>query len=174
MNDVLVLVDVLNHFEHEDGDSLRGSFHKRVPNLVQALDQARGQGTPVVFVNDHGGSWSADRSALIQRALSGPGGEDVISVLPRDDEPLLVKARYSAFDHTPLMLLLEELGTDRLLLGGMATEGCVVQTGIDGRELGFKVTILTAACATADEEREEVALRYAEQVAGIHLAQRRP
>jgi nicotinamidase-related amidase len=41
---------------------------------------------------------------------------------------------------------------------------CVVQSAIDARELGFKVTILAGACATTDEELERLAFEYAERV----------
>ncbi|HWJ32122.1 MAG TPA: isochorismatase family protein, partial [Gaiellaceae bacterium] len=88
---------------------------------------------------------------------------------PHPTEPLLIKPRYSAFDHTPLELLLRDLNAERILLVGGSTEGCIVQSGIDARELGFKVTILTSGCLTVDEAREEIALRYAREVAGIHV-----
>jgi nicotinamidase-related amidase len=170
MKDVLILIDVLNDFEHENGEELHDSFRERLPALVEVLGHARDNGTPVVYVNDHGGSWNADRATLVRRALSGRGGDQISGVVPRSDEPVLIKPRYSAFDHTALEPLLRELEAERLLLVGTATEGCIVQTGIDARELGFKVTILTAACSTVDEAREEIALRYAEEVAGIYLA----
>jgi len=57
-----------------------------------------------------------------------------------------------------------------VLLMGASTEGCVVQSAIDGRERGLKVTILTGACATADESLEQVALAYAERVGGCRLS----
>jgi nicotinamidase-related amidase len=171
VRDVLVVVDVLDDFEHEDGDRLLASFRARLPGLRDALAGARGGGIPVVYVNDVHGRWSADRAAIVRRALDGKGGADVALVAPHRDEPLLLKPRYSAFDHTPLDLVLADLGAERLLLAGATTEGCVVQTGIDARELGFKVTIVTSACATIDEATEQVALRYAEEVAGICLAE---
>jgi nicotinamidase-related amidase len=83
--------------------------------------------------------------------------------------PASSRPRYSAFDHTPLDLILRELGIERLLLGGMSTEGCVAQTTIDARELGFKVTVLASACATIDEQVERVALEYLETVAGAFV-----
>jgi nicotinamidase-related amidase len=103
-------------------------------------------------------------------AERGEGGQLIAAIAPSEQERLIFKPRYSAFDHTPLELLLRELGVERLLLAGGSTEGCIVQSGIDARELGFKITILTCACATVGEEREEIALRYAESVAGIFLA----
>lgn len=169
MNDVLLVIDVLNDFMHDEGDTLLASFRSRAAGLRGALDAARAAAVPVVYVNDNFGDWSGDRAAAVRRALDGRGGDVISFVTPRDDEPLLLKPRYSAFDHTPLALLLEQLGAERLLLTGGSTEGCIVQSGIHARELGYKVTIVTSACATVDEERERVALRYAESVAGIFL-----
>jgi nicotinamidase-related amidase len=167
--DVLVVVDVLNDFEHEDGERLLDSLRARQSGLTDAVEKARANGTPVVYVNDHLGDWSAGRQSLVERAERGKGGGILNVVMPLPSEALLVKARYSAFDHTAQELLLRELGAERILLAGGSTEGCIVQTGIDGRELGFKVTILTSACMTVDESREAVALRYAREVAGIFL-----
>jgi nicotinamidase-related amidase len=48
-----------------------------------------------------------------------------------------------------------------------------VQTAIDAREHGLKITIVADACATTDPELETVALRYAGQVVGAHIAHRR-
>jgi nicotinamidase-related amidase len=58
---------------------------------------------------------------------------------------------------------------DRVILVGAATEGCVVQTAIDARERGLKVSIVVNACATTDHELELTALRYASLVGGAHL-----
>ncbi len=166
----LLLVDVVQTFEHEDGERLLGSFRSRHEGFVAALELARGDELPVVYANDNFGVWDGDAPRLVQSALEGRGGELVEAVAPRSGETCVVKPRYSAFDHTPLELILGELGAERLLLGGMSTEGCVAQTAIDARELGFKVTVLASACATIDEAVERVALEYLEQVAGAVVA----
>lgn len=87
--------------------------------------------------------------------------------MPRDR--VLLKHRYSAFDHTALELLLESLGVERIVLVGAATEGCVVQTALDAREHGLKATIVADACATTGAEIEAIALRYAEEVGRIRV-----
>jgi nicotinamidase-related amidase len=99
----------------------------------------------------------------------GRGGELVAAVAPRDGDRFVVKPRYSAFDHTPLVLILRELEIERLLLAGTATEACVTQTAIDGRELGFKISVLADACATVDERVEKIALDYLESVVGVRI-----
>jgi nicotinamidase-related amidase len=167
--DVLLLVDVLDDFEHEDGTRLLESFAERQPALVDLLDRARGSDTPIVFANDNRGQWDGDVGRLIERALSGSGGALVRDVVPQVGERFVVKPRYSAFDHTPLDLILNDLDCERLVIAGMSTEGCVAQTAIAARELGYKVSIAADACATIDRGHEETALRYLVDVAGVRL-----
>lgn len=170
MRDALVLVDVLQRFEHEDGEALLASYRERVGGMTELLDRARRADTPVVYVNDVDGRWDGDGPGLVRRAVEdGRGGELVADVAPVEGDRLVLKPRYSIFDHTPLVILLRELEVERLLLAGAATEMCVVQSAIDARELGFKVTIVADACATTDEELERLTFEYAERVIGARV-----
>jgi nicotinamidase-related amidase len=169
VRDAFVLVDVVQTFEHEDGETLLESFRARHGGFVESLERARADGLPVIYANDNFGVWDGDAPRLVRDALDGRGGDLVRPVAPREGETFVVKPRYSAFDHTPLELILRELEVERLLLGGLSTEGCVAQSAIGARELGFKVTVLGRACATVDEEVEGVAFRYLEQVAGAFV-----
>jgi nicotinamidase-related amidase len=166
VRDALLLVDVVQRFEHEDGAELLASFRERHGGFVRALERACAEGVPVVYANDNFGIWDGDAPRLVRQALEGRAGELVQAIAPREGETFVVKPRYSAFDHTPLDLILRELEVERVLLGGMSTEGCVAQTAISARELGFKVSVLATACATVDERLERVALEYLEAVAG--------
>lgn len=59
---------------------------------------------------------------LVQCAVETGKGPDVVSALaPVPGDRFLFKARYSAFDHTALDLLLAELECERILLCGAAT-----------------------------------------------------
>ena len=170
MKDALVLVDVINDFRHEDGAELLRSFRERLGALQAAIRQAREREIPVIYANDNEGIWDGDAKRLVRHAVEeGLGGDLVAAVAPEDGDRFIVKPRYSAFDHTPLELILRDLEIERLLLAGTATEGCVVQSAIDGRELGFKISVLTDACATNDERLEQIALEYLEEVVGARL-----
>jgi nicotinamidase-related amidase len=169
LGDALLIVDVISTFDHEDGDALLGVIRERLDGFATAVETARSDGLPVVYVNDDLGRWDGDAPRALQEALAGKGADVVSRLAPREGDRFLFKPRYSAFDHTPLILVLRELGVDRILLSGAATEGCVVQTGIDARELGLKATILADACATNDPELERLALAYAERVVGIFV-----
>jgi nicotinamidase-related amidase len=170
MRDALLVIDVITDFAHDDGERLLASFRRSSVVLARRLREARADGVPVVYVNDGAGMWDWDVASHLGRIVEHtPGGEVVAAVAPRPGEVFLRKPRYSAFDHTPLALVLRELGVERVLLAGAAAEMCIVQTAIDARELGLKVTILAAACAAVDTDDADLALRYAERVVGAHI-----
>jgi nicotinamidase-related amidase len=169
-SDALVLVDVLADFGHEGGAELFAAFQEALPSLRSALGEARSAAVPVVYANDDFGTWAGDRDAVLGEARRRAPQPDLLdAVAPQPDDAFVTKPRYSAFDHTPLDLLLEERGTRRLLLAGTATEMCVAQTAIDAREAGFQVTVLVAACASVDDRNAALALEYLERVAGVRL-----
>jgi nicotinamidase-related amidase len=170
VNDALLLIDLFQQFDHEDGDALLASLRQRLPALEAALGRARADGVPAVYVNDAGDRWDSDAPALVRDALAGPGGDALAGLAPRPGDAFLLKPRYSVFDHTALVILLREREIERLVLVGAATEMCVVQSAIDARELEFKVTILEDACAAVDDEMERLSLTYAERVVGAFVA----
>jgi nicotinamidase-related amidase len=170
VRDVLLLIDVLSPFDHDDGERLAQDFRATAPALIAALSHARDSGIPVVYANDMQDRWDADRAGLIRRAFEGRAGDVVRKVAPVAGEALILKPRYSAFDRTPLQLLLGQLDAERLIMAGTATEMCVAQTAIDARELGHKVTVLTDACASVNHETAETALAYLEGVVGVRMA----
>jgi nicotinamidase-related amidase len=163
------VVDVFNDFGHEDGDRLLESFRERAPNIARVLGTARAAGVPVVYANDERDRWRSDAPGLIREALEAESGELIAPLAPDPGDSVVLKHRYSAFDHTALDVLLSSLQVERVVLVGAATEGCVVQTAIDARERGLKASIVVDACATTDPELERTALRYASLVGGVHL-----
>jgi nicotinamidase-related amidase len=167
--DALLVIDVLDTFDHDDAEGLLDSFRARGETIARAIETAREVGVPVIYVNDDRDRWDSDAPALAREAADGPGGDVIRELLPRPGDHVLLKHRYSAFDHTPLELLLQAKETERVVVVGAATEGCVAQTALDAREHGLKATILADACATADEELEGTALRYARDVGGIRV-----
>jgi nicotinamidase-related amidase len=169
----LLVVDAVSDFDHEDGDALLASFRCRLAGFADVLADARRRDVPVIYANDRHRRWNSDRRSFVEAALAAKGGDVVSVIQPQKDDAFFFKSRYSAFDHTDLALLLEQLDVERLLLIGAATERCLVQTAIDVRELGLQATIIVEACATVDDEMEGLALRYAEDVVGAAVIRNR-
>jgi nicotinamidase-related amidase len=168
--DALLVVDVINDFKHDDGERLLQSFRARASRMAAAIASARASGIPVIYANDDGDRWNSDGPGYVRAVLENGADPNVLrELIPSQGDYFLLKHRYSAFDHTALDILLERLKVDRLCLIGSAAEGCVVQTVIDARELGFKTTIIADACASTDPELEKTALDYAERVVGARI-----
>ena len=168
--DCVLAVDLFTTFDFEQGELLLASLRERSAGFQRALSAARERRLPIVYANDTFGIWTGDASSIVERALRGPGGDVLTELQPRSQDAFVVKPRYSAFDLTPLELVLAELEVERILLLGTATEMCVAQTAIDARERGHKVTVITSACASAEPALERTALAYLESVTGSYLS----
>jgi nicotinamidase-related amidase len=168
MNEALLLVDVLKDFHHEDGDALLESYRRRHPALGALLEEARGNGVPVVYANDHGEH--EDAGAVVREAIEeGKAGELVAAVAPGNGEPVVLKDGYSAFERTGLPGVLDELGVQKVVVAGAATEMCVFQSALDAGRFGLEVVVRGDASATVDPENERIALDYLERVLGLEV-----
>ena len=113
---------------------------------VGALTEAfRGHGLPVVLVNVAGGAPGRTEQPRVRPALS-PGWTDLIPELnrqPRDH--VVTKHTPGAFTNTGLEAHLKALGVTQVVIVGVATSNGVEVTARQAYELGFNVTLATAA-----------------------------
>ena len=70
----------------------------------------------------------------------------------RPDEPVLTKARISAFEGTDLKLLLRSKDIDTLVLFGIITSGVVLSTALEAMDQDYRVLIVRDACVDSDPE----------------------
>src|SRR3954454_12801643 len=94
----LVVIDMINTYDHEDAEQLRDSAEQVVPVLGELVERARGAGAPVIYVNDNFGQWRSDHRALVDDALKGEHGSSLVEpIVPDEDALFVVKARHSIF-----------------------------------------------------------------------------
>ncbi|MFG3509455.1 isochorismatase family cysteine hydrolase [Streptomyces sp. NPDC047821] len=154
----LVVVDMINTYDHEDADQLLPSVRAVLPVLVDLLARAREHDVPVIYVNDNFGEWRSHHGELLQTALAGPHAELVEPVRPDDSSLFVVKARHSIFYETPLAYLLTQLGVGHLVLCGQVTEQCVLYSALDAHIRHIDVTVPTDAVAHIHEPLAHAAL----------------
>ena len=151
----LVLVDVINHFEFPDGPQLLKNALRMAPQLARLKERARHAGIPTIYVNDNFGQWRSNVSTLLKYCLrpEAPGREFVDLLRPDDEDYLILKPMHSAFYQSPLDVVLRHLGASSLILGGLATNSCIVCTAHDAdmRDLGLFVP---SDCSAARSQRE--------------------
>jgi nicotinamidase-related amidase len=154
----LVVVDVLNPYEHDDADVLVESMAEAVEPIVELVERAREERNPVVYVNDNYGHWNSSSRELLDAALQGRHPELVEPLTPPEDVNFVIKARHSAFYETPLEYLLRQLGIERIMLCGQVTEQCILYSALDAYVRHFEVAIPSDAVAHIDAELAEAAL----------------
>jgi nicotinamidase-related amidase len=164
---VLVLIDV------QQGEVLAGDHgiphmaggqgrHARIRKLLAA---ARAVGVPPVFVQE-----VHKRSLLdIGRELDGaeglhclegdPDTELAAGLVPKPDEYLVRKRRYSAFFATELELVLSAYRAQGLILVGALTDVCVHYTFADAHQRDYHCRVVTDCVGGSSREAHEAALK---------------
>ncbi|WP_046776848.1 cysteine hydrolase family protein [Streptomyces yangpuensis] len=156
---VLIVIDMLNTYEHEDAEALVPSVRRALPGITALLEHARAGESPVVYVNDNFGEWRSHHGEILEAALAGRHKSLVEPIAPDESSLFVVKARHSIFFETPLSYLLGQLGAERLVLCGQVTEQCVLYSALDAHIRHFDVVVPDDAVAHIDAELAEAALQ---------------
>ena len=102
---------------------------------------------------------------LKQHLLAGsPEFQIVDGLAPRPEDLVLDKVTMSAFEGTPLPLLMRDLGLCSFLVAGIALEVGIEPTARHGADLGFIPIVVADACGFGNAEaaqRSLAALKYA-------------
>jgi nicotinamidase-related amidase len=158
----LIVVDMLNSYEHADAEQLTRSVETALPAIKGLIDRAAKQDVPTIYVNDNFGSWNSNRDELLETALSGEFRHLVEPIKPADETLFVVKARHSIFYMTPLEYLLQQQDIDRVVLAGQVTEQCILYSALDAYIRHFEVAIPRDAVAHIHEHLAEAALELME------------
>jgi nicotinamidase-related amidase len=163
MGTALLVIDMLNSYDHPDSDSLMDSVRKVVPVIAGLVAEARERGMAVVYVNDNHDDWTAGRPELVEAARRGPDPELIDPVVPPADAPLVIKARHSIFYSTAAEYFLRQHGNERLILTGQVTEQCILYSALDAYVRHFEVVVPRDAVAHIHADLADAALRMMER-----------
>lgn len=166
----LLVVDVQNDFVDPRGTLVVPGADNMVPRINADIAAARDGGAAVVYTQDwhpeetphfakNGGIWpvhcvhdtwgAAFHDDLVLEGpvvRKGAGGEDGYSGFTVRDPAT------GATRPTTLEAILRSAGVERVVVVGVATDYCVVETVADARALGFAVEVPTAATRSVDLE----------------------
>ena len=165
----LLVVDVQNDFADPSGSLYVKDGEEVLPVANGEIERAVGAGALVAYTQDwhpastphfqkDGGiwpvhcvqdSWGADLHPDLkvvdgERVRKGSSGEDGYSGFSVRD-PMSGQTSPTQLERT-----LRERGIEHVVVCGLATDYCVVQTALDARRLGFEATVLTGAIRAVD------------------------
>jgi nicotinamidase-related amidase len=162
----LLLIDVINDFNFEGCEGLVRAAERASHPIAELKRRAHEAGVPVIYVNDNFGRWRSDFRHTVE-ACADPksAGHAVTNRLrPTENDYFVLKPRHSGFYCTALELLLDQLGSEILVLVGFATNICVLFTANDARMRGYRVLVPKDCAASNSEELTAAALAHLQTV----------
>lgn len=165
----LVVIDVQNDFADPGGSLYVEGGEHIVPIVNTEVEKARDQGALVIYTQD----WHPEQTPHFQRdggiwpvhcVQDTTGAEFHPDLLVADHEVVRKghdgRDGYSGFSvrdpisgergDTVLHEMLTAKGIERLVICGLATDYCVVETVLDARMLGYPVEVLDDAVRAVD------------------------
>ena len=162
----LLLIDVINDFEFENGAALLKLALPVGKQIANLKTKAKETGIPVVYVNDNFGKWRSDLNQIVSHCVEdGVRGEPFVKlVLPDKDDYFVLKPKHSGFYRTSLELLLEHVGSRSLILAGIAGNNCVLFTANDAYVRDFKLFVPSDCVVSETTDENDYALKQMEKV----------
>ncbi|MEU9834767.1 isochorismatase family cysteine hydrolase [Streptosporangium sp. NPDC048047] len=166
----LVVVDMLNPYDHKDAEPLAENVAGIVGPLADLMRRAHERDdVGLVYVNDNYGDFSVTREDLAERALAGRRPELVEPVLPPKEAPFLQKVRHSAFYGTSLEYLLRREEVETVVLAGQVTEQCVLYSALDAYVRHFSIRVPRDCVAGIHADLADASLRMMERNMGAKI-----
>jgi nicotinamidase-related amidase len=160
----LIVVDMLNDYDHADADALAASVEEKLPQIVELRDTAgERDDVMLVYVQDNHDAWNVERDDLVRIACEGKRRDLVDPIAPVGRVALLQKGRHSIFYETALGHLLKVEDVERVVLVGQVTEQCILYSALDAYLRGYEVVVPPDAVAHIDEELAKAALGMMER-----------
>jgi nicotinamidase-related amidase len=138
--DLLLVVDVQQGFLRNGSDAV-------LPAICRLMDSCRAHGVPNVctrFINRPESQF--ERWIGWRRLRTSPEIDLHPDILRRADR-VIDKTVYSSFTDE-FRTHLSTLGTKRLIVCGIATDGCVLKSAVDAFELNVEPVVVEDACSS--------------------------
>ena len=164
---VLMLIDVINDFEFDEGAEDLMRFALPAARQIAALKElATSGGVSSIYVNDNFGKWRSDFRALIAHCIDDDTrGRPIVELLkPNDRDYFVLKPKHSGFYSTTLDLLLQHLGARTLILTGFSADICVLFTAADAYLRDYHLIIPSDCVASQNNDENERVLHYMKRV----------
>jgi nicotinamidase-related amidase len=159
--DAILVIDMLNDFVKKDGKLPLERAGRIIPNIAKLLDEARQAKVPIVYAGDAHLKSDPEIPLWGEHAMKGTPGSQIIDDLkPAPGDYVFEKRTYSAFHDTGVDLLLRDLGVNRILITGMATNICDLHTAGDAFKRGYGIEIVEDCVDAFSEKDHEDGMKF--------------
>jgi nicotinamidase-related amidase len=165
----LLIIDMVSSWKFPEGATLLRQAAGIAPAIAALKRRCAAARVPVIYANDNSGQWRSDFKYVIRESLelAGPGSAITQQIEPGEDDYFVLKPKHSAFFATPLEILLDHLKARRLIMTGVASDQCVMNSVVDARMRDFEVVVPSDCIATLTPARNRLAISHFERVLGV-------
>jgi nicotinamidase-related amidase len=140
----LILVDLQNDY-FAGGKFTLANVDAAAANAARLLHAAREKGEAIIHVRHE---FVGDAAPFF--AAGSEGAKIHSAVIPRGNEPVLLKHFVNAFRETELKATLDRIETSDLTIAGAMSHMCIDAITRAAADLGYRPTVIHDACATRD------------------------
>jgi ureidoacrylate peracid hydrolase len=187
MAPALVVVDMQNGFVSKGGSydkiGMNTSLYREIiPKIKDLIEFCRSMGIPVFYteaVKENSGidiltnihnilPKSRQERLKVPICIRGTwDGVTIDELKPKENDPVVIKRRDSAFQDTEFRIWLQSQGINLLVFAGIDTSICVETSLRDGFNIGYDVMIISDATASGNKRHYETTLERVRDYYGL-------
>lgn len=186
----LVVIDMQNGFVAKGGSydkiGMNTSLYREIiPKLKDLIEFCRSMGIPVFYteaVKEASGidiltnvhnilPKSRQERMKVPICIRGTwDGVTIDELKPKENDPVIIKRRDSAFQDTDFRIMLQSQGINLLVFTGIDTSICVETSLREGFNTGYDVAIISDATASGDKRHYETTLERVRDYYGLVMS----
>ncbi len=186
----LVVVDMQNGFVSKGGsyDKLgmnTSNYREIIPRLKELIEFCRSNEIPIFYTEAVKEASGIDVLTKIhnflpksrQERLKFPicirgtwDGLTIDELKPKENDPIVIKRRDSAFQDTEFRVWLQSEGINLLVFTGIDTSICVETSLRDGFNIGYDVALISDATASGNKEHYKTTLQRVRDYYGLVMS----
>ena len=140
-----------------------------IDSFVRLVAHCREVGTPLIYITTYRRPDNADAPRTVADVgggggvpmLQGTAAVEVIDELaPQPGDYLVVKPRFSAYYGTNVEGILNSLGTETILVGGISTQRSVEGTARDAKNRDMQCVVVSDCCTGGEIDVHEMTINH--------------
>jgi nicotinamidase-related amidase len=162
----LLLIDVINDLHFPGNEHIVRAAPAMAEAIAALKRRAQAAGIPTIYVNDNFGRWQSDFRKQVEHCLHDRvPGETIVRLLqPEPDDYFVLKPKHSGFYSTTLDTLLRYLGTQAVILTGIAANICVWFTANDAYMRDYRLWVPEDCTISNSAEENQFALQQMRRI----------
>jgi len=170
MANAVLVIDMIKGFLEKGYPAYCGRKARGIiPNIKGLLEHELAQGSKVFFMNDHHTPDDPEFKMFPPHCIEGTVETELMPEFADYPGEIIPKRRFSGFFNTPLEKKLSQLKPGKLIVCGICTDICVLQTVADARIRDYEVEVPVDCVASFNERAHRFALEYMEKTLGAKL-----